>query len=452
MRAGLTVTLYVLALAAGVTWAGARALQRDPDLPLPLRLPNRRLLVAKQPLTLGLTAKALSTPVTASSFQIPLGDGSYSSWGAQGFDFGDPTGLDYAMSWGFNTAGGGQLDPTRNMLALSIESNYLPPGDTVHYAEAYLSFVAPDGTVLRPWHVGIPLTGPQAYKPFMLVMTDWFSILDSTQTVQKLKVSNFVALAHDIPLVFSGTDGCAGCAVDVGLQPSASGQLEIFQGLPSNGVPGDLLVGTVTATALAGDGSAVTNLDAAAIASGTLADGRLSTNVALADRSSTFSAPQYFYGGSALGTPGVVVEGAGTNIFPNIALTNAGAPVAHSWAIVDRGDTGALVITDGTPGDNGRLAIDTQGTVTVSGNVAVQGKVNVAEGLDKTVGQAALVNGVVTVTTKAVAANSRIFLSYAGITGQPGTLYSDNIQAGTSFEIHSTSATDNSPVNYWIIN
>ena len=287
----------------------------------------------------------------------------------------------------------------------------------------------------------------------MLLTTDWFSILDSTETRQLLKLKDFLSLARDVPFYFSTTNGCAGCSPDVGLQPLGAGQLEVAQWLPGSGaVPGYLLAGTVSATSLVGGGSAITNLNASAIASGSLADARLSLNVALANRSTTFLSSQYFLGGAALGAPGVVVEGSGANIFPNLALSNAGAPVAHQWDIVNRGDTGALVITDGTPGDDGRLAIDMQGTVTANGDVAIQGKLKVAEGLDKTVGQAVLNNGVVTVTTTAVRTNSRIFLSYAGITGQLGILYSNEIQDGTSFEIHSTSATDNSPVNYWIIN
>lgn len=452
MRWLLPALLWVITVLAGSGMALAQSQERDPDLPPPLRAPERRLMVAKRSLRLGSAPTVLSDPVSAPGFQIPLGDGTFSSWAVQGYDRGDPTGLNYALSWGFNTAAGYAIDPTKNMLALSVETNYFAPQDDAHYMEAYLQFLAPDGTSQRPWHVGIPYTGSRAYKSFMLIMTDWFSILDDTQTRQKFKVSDFVALARDVPLVFSTTDGCAGCLPEIGLQPAATGELEVVQGIPVHRVLGNLRVGVVNATSLGGDGSAIANLDASAIASGSVADARLSANVALANRSTTFLSSQYFLGGPTLGAPGVVVQGSGANSFPNLAISNAGAPVDHQWKIVNRGDTGQLVITDGIPGDGGRLAIDVQGTVSTSGDVAIQGKLKVAEGLDKTVGQMVLQNGVATVTTRAVTSNSRIFVSYAGITGQPGMLYSSEIEDGTSFVIHSTSVTDNSPVNYWIIN
>lgn len=450
-RAPVLGIIWATAILAVSGSAYAQSLERDPDLPpLPPKL-DRRLRVTEKSLHLGSDA-VFSDTVSASEFRIPLGDGTFSSWSAKGWAMGGTTGLDYNVCWGLNTACGYPIDPTRNRLDLSLESNYFSAPDAAHYMEAYIQFQAPDGAASRPFHIGIPYTGPRAYKSFMLINTNWFSILDETQTVQKLKVSDWLALARDFPFYFSTANGCAGCLPDVGLQPADRGQLEVIKWSGSLPLRGDLLAAGVNATSLAGDGSAITNLNASAIAGGSLADATLSLNVALANRSTTFLSSQYFLGAATLGAPGVVVAGSGANIFPNLAISNAGAPVDHQWKIVNRGDTGAFVITDGMPGDDGRLAIDMQGTVTANGNVAIQGKLKVAEGLDKAVGQAVLNNGMVTVATKAIRTNSRIFLSYAGITGQLGILYSNEIQDETSFEIHSTSATDNSPVNYWIIN
>lgn len=67
------------------------------------------------------------------------------------------------------------------------------------------------------------------------------------------------------------------------------------------------------------------------------------------------------------------------------------------------------------------------------------------------VGQAVLRSGKAVVATTAVSAGSRIFLSYAGASGQLGSLFVGGIADGASFEIRSTSPTDDSPVNYWIL-
>lgn len=105
------------------------------------------------------------------------------------------------------------------------------------------------------------------------------------------------------------------------------------------------------------------------------------------------------------------------------------------------------------PGQPGELTVVkyTPGCCFEVGDLVV-GKLTVAEGTDKSVGQVTLKKGAATVTTKAVKSGSRIFLSYAGIVGRPGILFSSDIQDSASFVIRSTSLMDNSPVNYWIIN
>jgi hypothetical protein len=212
----------------------------------------------------------------------------------------------------------------------------------------------------------------------MLIMTDWLGIYNETNTIQRAKFGpTWFSLARDYPFYFSQTNGCAGCLPDVGLKPAGAGQLEVIQWLPGSGaVPGYLLAAGVNAATLAGDGSAVTNLNASAITSGTISEARLPVSVLRASN----------------------------------------------------------------------------GAVSARGDVIIQGKLQIAEGADKTVGQVLLQYGQAAVLTKAVKSTSRIFLSYAGVDGQPGTLYSGDIVDGTSFVIHSTSVTDNSPVNYWIIN
>lgn len=70
------------------------------------------------------------------------------------------------------------------------------------------------------------------------------------------------------------------------------------------------------------------------------------------------------------------------------------------------------------------------------------------------VGTATLSAGAATVTTSAVTASSKIYVSINTASVTPGVLSapSSSIVAGTSFVIHSSVGTDTSTVNYWIIN
>lgn len=87
---------------------------------------------------------------------------------------------------------------------------------------------------------------------------------------------------------------------------------------------------------------------------------------------------------------------------------------------------------------------------TTGGGLALDG-VSIEEGSNATMGQATLTAGAVTVTTNRVAANSRIFVSRQTLGGTAGHLDIGTITAGTSFTIESSSGTDTSVVNWWII-
>ena len=87
-----------------------------------------------------------------------------------------------------------------------------------------------------------------------------------------------------------------------------------------------------------------------------------------------------------------------------------------------------------------------------SGNVTFAGHLNLTAGTDKTVGQATLSAGTVTVDNTSVTASSLIFLTNAGASGTVGTLSVGTITAGTSFVINSSSSTDTSKVNWLIVN
>lgn len=90
--------------------------------------------------------------------------------------------------------------------------------------------------------------------------------------------------------------------------------------------------------------------------------------------------------------------------------------------------------------------------LTVAGLIATQG-IQIDETVAaQTCGTTTLgTNGIATVLTTAVAANSRIFLSYGAKSGiSSATLNSQNIVVGTSFRIQSSSVFDRSVV-YWLL-
>ena len=82
----------------------------------------------------------------------------------------------------------------------------------------------------------------------------------------------------------------------------------------------------------------------------------------------------------------------------------------------------------------------------------VPGGTNVATGAAGRTGTATLAAGTATVATTAVAAGSKIFLTYSGTPSAPGTLSVGTITAGVSFVINSSSGTDASAVNWLVIN
>lgn len=95
--------------------------------------------------------------------------------------------------------------------------------------------------------------------------------------------------------------------------------------------------------------------------------------------------------------------------------------------------------------------------VEVTGNVALLAagnKIKIATGSNASVGTATLVAGTVTVNTTAVATGSTIFLTCNTPGGTQGFLSapSGSIVNATSFVINSSSGTDTSTVNWWIIN
>ena len=103
--------------------------------------------------------------------------------------------------------------------------------------------------------------------------------------------------------------------------------------------------------------------------------------------------------------------------------------------------------TFGSAVDNGfRVEIDT--------SLKVGTKLNIGTPANPSIGTATLVGGTVTINTTAVATGSKIFVSRNTSSGTVGHLSTPDasIVNGTSFVINSSSGTDTSTINWWIIN
>lgn len=145
--------------------------------------------------------------------------------------------------------------------------------------------------------------------------------------------------------------------------------------------------------------------------------------------------------GSILSVLGTTNQITATNVAGVVTLT-------LPTTIVAPGSVAATTTLTATLGNitatNGNLSLGTAGN-----------KISIATGANASVGtSAAMTAGTVTVNTTAVTANSIIFLTANTPGGTAGILSAPAASrvAGTSFVINSSSNTDTSTVNWWIVN
>lgn len=102
------------------------------------------------------------------------------------------------------------------------------------------------------------------------------------------------------------------------------------------------------------------------------------------------------------------------------------------------------------------LKIAGNGDTTLIGGLSLSvagNKISIATGSNASVGvSGAMTAGSITISTTAVTASSRIYLTHATLGGTQGVLSVGTITAGTSFVINSSSNTDTGTVNWWIVN
>lgn len=143
-------------------------------------------------------------------------------------------------------------------------------------------------------------------------------------------------------------------------------------------------------------------------------------------------------------SPVSVVQGTANQIAVN--TVGGTATVSLPSAITAPGSLTTTTSLTATLGNitatNGNLFLGTAGN-----------KLSIATGANASVGTSgALSTGAVTVTTTAVTAGSKIFLTRAVASGTLGNLSVGTITAGTSFTITSDNNADTSTVNWLIIN
>lgn len=144
--------------------------------------------------------------------------------------------------------------------------------------------------------------------------------------------------------------------------------------------------GTVTATDFSGGGASLTSLNASSISSGTLADGRLSTNVALLTDSQSFSGAKTFGAGLNITTgQTLTVNGDGLTDLTGTGLTNAAGAlsVAYGSAVgtAVQGNTSLTITAGAGLSGGGSITLGAGGSATLSvaygsaANTAVQGNI-----------------------------------------------------------------------------
>jgi hypothetical protein len=144
-------------------------------------------------------------------------------------------------------------------------------------------------------------------------------------------------------------------------------------------------------------------------------------------------------------TSGTSALAGGVAIHKQTFINGSGATTDFQNLYVDDAPTGGVnnwSINAGASQFRGNL------TLGVAGN-----KINIATGSNASLGvSGAMTAGTITISTTAVTASSKIFLTAVTPGGTQGFLSVGTIVAGTSFVINSSSATDTSTVNWWIVN
>ena len=141
---------------------------------------------------------------------------------------------------------------------------------------------------------------------------------------------------------------------------------------------GNFSAGTISAASMSGDGSALTSLNAAQLTAGTVADARLSTNVALLDGTNLFSGTNNFAGpvivtNSANQFSGTLVGSASTATNFSGSLNGDVTGTQGATVVSSVGGQSAASVASATTAANGATSADTASAIVqrdASGNFA----------------------------------------------------------------------------------
>ena len=128
-----------------------------------------------------------------------------------------------------------------------------------------------------------------------------------------------------------------------------------------------------------------------------------------------------------------------TGVVANITVTGSSNTPTITGGTINGATVGAT-----TPAAGKFTTLSASGAMTMNSLIVV--------GSNQTVGTATLANGTKTVSTTAVTAASEIFLTRKAASGTLGNLNITSQNAGANFTIGSGTATENSTVNWLIVN
>lgn len=268
----------------------------------------------------------------------------------------------------------------------------------------------------------------------------------------------------------------------LGGNPSANTQtLRVFSGAPSGGTQtvgfftGNATGGTQSFNLLTGTRAGTVNIGTGAAAH-TLNLGSSTALVGFFGATAATKTGNTNDIKDSLVSYGLVTDGGATPLNLDSGALTCGALTAVGTININ--SSGAAVTTIGTGGTGatnignatgntavtGSLTASTTLTATLGAITATNGnlvlntagnKVSIATGANASIGTSeAMTAGSVTISTTAVTASSKIFLTANTPGGTQGELSAPtaSIVAGTSFVINSSSNTDTSTVNWWIVN
>lgn len=152
--------------------------------------------------------------------------------------------------------------------------------------------------------------------------------------------------------------------------------------------------------------------------------------------------------------PNTAAKDKGMSIYTGGNISVWGDGSIYVFGTGNIGTVSGNITSGGNMVANTGLTVNSGGIGITSGNLTITaGKLNVpGSGTAAIVGTSTLTGGAVTIATSAVTTNSKIFLTYLYPLSNAGILQVRTINNGVSFLVNSSSGTDTSAFNWFIVN